>query len=128
MNKTIYLRSLHKLYYYLLSMTDDEIARFDINNSKDRRLLFSDMRSQFNGYASITKDSIIDTLEYLCTQKECENHWRYIIPHEVPLDEVEDKADYAHTLFAALADRAPELNPTDTFTLSYDLAPREPAH
>ncbi|MDR2305965.1 MAG: hypothetical protein LBE53_02010 [Paucimonas sp.] len=126
MNKTIYLRSLHKLYYHLLSMTDDEIAEFDINNKKTGRLFFSEMRAQFDNYGNVTQASIVDTLEYLCTLDKCEKYWENIIPHEVPLDEIHDKSGYAHDLFLALTDREPNSNIKDTFTISYELAPRDP--
>lgn len=126
MNKTIYLRSLHKLYYYLLSMTDDEIAEFDINDKEDRQALFSEMRVQFDNYGSVTKASIVDTLEYLCALNKCEEYWESVIPHEIPLDEIHDKSGYAYDLFLALTDREPESNINGAFSISYELAPRDP--
>ncbi|WP_194788222.1 hypothetical protein [Pseudomonas sp. UFMG81] len=126
MNKTIYLRSLHKLYYHLLSMTDDEIAEFDINNKKNRQAFFAEMRAQFDNYGNVTQASMVDTLEYLCASGKCEKYWESIIPHEIPLDEIHDKSGYAHDLFLALTDREPHSSIKDTFTISYELAPRDP--
>lgn len=108
MSECIYLKSPLLMYYYLESMTDDEISDFEINNSVHRERLYDELKREFDGFGSLTRASIIEALEFICLEGNLERYWRCVIPHSVPLDEVADKQGYLLGLFVKLAEREPQ--------------------
>lgn len=108
MNKSICLKSPLDLYGYLVGMTDDEIADFEINRPEHREMLFDALEAQFSKYGAVGRSRIIDALEYIVVADKCDEYWHCIVPHEVPLDEVFDKRHYTLSLFRRLADRDPD--------------------
>lgn len=88
-------------------MTDDELSAFQINENKDRDTLFRLMRLTLEEFGPKTKSDISDCLEYVISTHSHEKYWRQLVPHEVPLDEVENKPEYLNLLYQSLFDRAP---------------------
>ena len=103
----MYLLVLRELYYYLLSMADDELWAFDINGRIDRATLFREMRLRFDSCGPITRFAMVEVLEQLLVSGDWEKYWDYIVVCEVPLDEVVDKEVFANDMFFALTDRRP---------------------
>ncbi|MGY3286844.1 hypothetical protein ACVW05_004473 [Pseudomonas fulva] len=105
--KTVNISYIHYLYYPLISMTDDELSAFQINENKDRATLFRLMRLTLEKFGPKTKSNISDCLEYIISTCNHEKYWRQLVPHEVPLDEVKNKPEYLDLLYRSLFDRAP---------------------
>ena len=100
---------IHQLHHFLLSRTDDELDSFFINEKGSRNQLYQEVRNEFQKFGPVSKKKTLDALEYIWATKNISEYWRYILPQEVPLDEVEDKKQFLHDLFITLAGREPNL-------------------
>jgi len=98
---------IHRLHYFLLSRSDDELDLFFINDKGSREQLYQEMRKEFVKFGPVSKKKVLDALEYVWATKDFSEYWRYILPQEVPLDFVEDKKQFLHDLFFELAGREP---------------------
>lgn len=115
---------IHHLYYPLISMTDEEISKFEINNRKDRYRLFRLMSALLKTFGPIAAENISDCLEYVIFTRSYENYWRDLIPHEIPLDDVDDKEEYINELFFALFQRPPLRQESGSITISQQVPPQ----
>ncbi|MBM2769004.1 hypothetical protein [Burkholderia anthina] len=107
MKKIINFSYIGPLYYYLYSMTDDELDDFYINDEDDVRRLFGEMRVRFERFGPVSKAMVSDVLEYVLVSNSWEANWRALLPQDIPLDEIEDKRQFVHDLFVALFGREP---------------------
>ncbi|EML1599142.1 hypothetical protein KPA93_20485 [Burkholderia cenocepacia] len=107
MNKIINFSYIGPLYYYLYSMTDDELDDFYINDESDLSRLFEEMKLRFERFGPISRSRVLDVLEYVLASHSWEANWRGLLPQEIPLDEVKDKKRFVHDLFVVLAGREP---------------------
>ena len=105
----IFLDYISKMYYYLHVMSDDEIADFYINAPDCRAKLFAEMKADFDTYGPVSKERVLQAIEFILSSGDIESYWRAVVPHEVPLDEVDDKSGYLHELYEKLAGYAPSL-------------------
>lgn len=105
-------------------MSDDELDNFHINSKTGKEKIFKDATTEFGKFSPAAQDQTIAALEFIIVSKTWNEHWRKIIPHEVPLDEIIDKESYACDLFMVLSDREPNqnLNINDVF-LSDEIGP-----
>ncbi|WP_174912556.1 hypothetical protein [Burkholderia diffusa] len=108
MKKSINFNYISPLYYYLYSMRDDELGDFCINEKNNLDRLFGEMKLRFERFGPISQSMVSDVLEYVLNSHSCDANWRGLFPQEIPLDEVEDKEQFAHDLFVTLFGR--ELN------------------
>jgi hypothetical protein len=106
--KEINFHYIHQLYHFLLSRTDDELDSFFINEKESRNQLYQEVCKEFQKFGPVSQRKTLDALEYILATKSISDYWRYVIPHEVPLDEVEDKQQFLHDLFIALSGREPD--------------------
>ncbi|BAN54158.1 Uncharacterised protein [Pseudomonas putida] len=109
--KTANINYIHFLYYPLISMTDAELSEFEINNKEHRSELFRLMKETSNGFGPKTMENISNCLEHIIYTQSYEKHWRDLVPHEIPLDDVKNKDEFINQLFLALFQRTP--SPTD---------------
>ncbi|VWD50536.1 hypothetical protein [Burkholderia contaminans] len=109
MTKLINFNYLRPLYYFLLSMTDDELDDFYINTEEGVRRIYEEAKAEFNRFGPVSRERVIDVLEYVLASNSWLENWKKIIPQEVPLDDVDDKRKYVHDLFVSLAGREPSL-------------------
>jgi len=93
--KQIFPRYIHKMYYYLFSMSDDDLDDFHINDESCRAKLFDAMSADFNTYGLVTKQRVLEAIEFILSSDDLERYWRAV----VPLDEVEDKLGYLCALY-----------------------------
>lgn len=105
--KTININYIHYLYYPLISMTDDELSAFQINDPLDRANLFNSMRATLEEFGPKTKSNIRNCLEYIISTHTHDKYWNQLIPHEVPLDEIKDKREYINNLYITLFQHSP---------------------
>lgn len=115
---------IHYLYYPLISMTDEEISNFEINNKKDRARLFQLMSKLLKTFGPNASKNISDCLEHVISMRSHEDYWRDLIPHEIPLDEVDNKEEYINELFAALFQRTPSFQEGRNITISQQIPPQ----
>ncbi|HEV2609230.1 MAG TPA: hypothetical protein VGU61_03090 [Noviherbaspirillum sp.] len=99
---------IHQLHHFLLSRTDDELDFFFINEKASRNHIYQEMRNEFQKFGPVSKKKTLDALEYIWATKNISKYWRYILPQEIPLDEVENKQQFLHDLFVTLAGREPD--------------------
>lgn len=109
MTKLINFNYLRPLYYFLLSMTDDELDDFYLNTDEGMKRVYAEAKAEFSRFGPASSERVIDTLEYVLASKTWLENWKKIIPQEVPLDDVDDKRKFVHDLFVSLADREPSL-------------------
>ena len=107
MTKPINFNYLRPLYYFLLSMTDDELDDFYLNTDEGMKRVYGEAKAEFLRFGPVSQTRVIDTLEYVLASNTWLENWKKIIPQEVPLDDVDDKRKYVHDLFVSLADREP---------------------
>lgn len=109
MTKLINFNYLRPLYYFLLSMTDDELDDFYINTEEGVKRVYEEAKAEFSRFGPVSRERVIDVLEYVMASNSWLENWKKIIPQEVPLDDVDDKRKYVHDLFVSLAGREPSL-------------------
>ncbi len=106
--KKIFPDYIRALYYYVEAMSDDEIADFYINDARCRKALFCSMRADFDRFGPLSKQRVLEFIEFvLSSSGDIQKYWGYIVPLEVPLDEVEDKPAYLRELYKKLAGHEP---------------------
>jgi len=110
----IFLDYIHEMYYYLLSMSDDDLDDFYINDESCRAKLFDAMKADFDTYGPVSKQRVLEAIEFLLSSGDPERYWRAVVPHAVPLDEVEDKPGYLRALYEKLAGHEPLLRDFDS--------------
>jgi hypothetical protein len=103
----IFLDYIHEMYYYLLSMSDGDLDRFHINDERCRAKLFNAMKADFDTYGPISKQRVLEAIEFILSSGDVKQYWRAVVPHAVPLDDVEDKHDYLLALYEHLAGHVP---------------------
>lgn len=116
--KQIFPRYIHKLYYYLLSMSDDDLDDFHINDESCRARLFGEMKADFDTYGPVSKQRVLEAIEHILSSGRVDKLWGYVVPQEVLLDEIEDKPGYLHALYQRLAEHEP---PQGYFDLDVEL-------
>jgi hypothetical protein len=107
MPQQIFLRYIHEMYSYLLSMDDDEVADFYINDPECRTKLFEAMKADFDTYGAISKQRVLDAIDFILSADNIERYWGAAVPLAVPLDEVEDKRGYLRDLYKKLSGNEP---------------------
>ncbi|RRH80719.1 hypothetical protein EH244_30260 [Variovorax beijingensis] len=105
----IFLDYIHEMYYYLLSMSDDDLDDFYINDESCRTKLFNAMKADFDTYGPESKQRVLEAIEFILSSGDIEGYWRAVVPHAAPLDEVEDKPSYLRELYKKLTGREPPL-------------------
>ncbi|HFF4699318.1 TPA: hypothetical protein ACGC54_003873, partial [Acinetobacter baumannii] len=85
------LNYLEKLYDYLYFMDDEEIMEFHINDKNDQTTLFNRMKELYESYGVNTRENILNALNYLLIDDNYLNYWRFVVPHDIPLEDVENK-------------------------------------
>lgn len=104
----IFLGYISKMYYYLFSMTDDDLDDFRINEERCRKKLFEVMKADFDTYGPVTQKRVLEAIEFVLSSGDLKRYWRAVVPHAVPLDEVEDKSGYLRALYHKLAGQEPQ--------------------
>jgi hypothetical protein len=99
--KTANLNYIYPLYYYVLSMSEEELDKFCINNEVDRLNLFKHMKRAYNEFGDFSKNNVILSIEFALKNKKYEKDevWRKIIPHEIPIYNVIDRTAYLMDLY-----------------------------
>lgn len=104
----IFLDYISKMYYYLFAMSDDDIADFYINAHDCRAKLFDEMKADFETYGPVSKQRVLDAIQFIMSSGDIEGYWRAVVPHAVSLDEVEDKLGYLRDLYKKLSGHEPQ--------------------
>jgi len=95
------------MYYYLLAMSDDELDEFNINEEPCRAKLFDAMKADFDSFGPVSKQRVLEALEYIWSSGQIEKLWGWVVPKAVDLDEVEDKPAYLCALHKKLSGHEP---------------------
>jgi len=104
----IFLDYIHEMYYYLLSMSEDDIDNFYINDKVCRGKLFEEMKADFDTYGPVSKQRVLDAIEFILSSGDIKGYWRAAVSHAVPLDDVEDKPAYLRELYEKLTGHVPQ--------------------
>ncbi|MDC5352622.1 hypothetical protein NRA49_18175 [Acinetobacter baumannii] len=96
------LNYLEKLYDYLYFMDDEEIMEFHINDKNDQTTLFNRMKELYESYGVNTRENILNALNYLLIDDNYLNYWRFVVPHDIPLEDVENKKEYINNMYINL--------------------------
>jgi hypothetical protein len=92
-----------KMYYFLLSMSDDDLDNFFINEEQCRAKLFDEMKKDFDTYGPVSKQRVLEAIEFILSSGNVEGYWDYVVPQAVLLDEVADKPGYLRDLYRKLS-------------------------
>jgi len=103
--KHIFPDYIRELDYCLGSLSDGDLADFYINDSDCRARLFDAMKLDFDRFGPLSKQRVLEAIEFILSSGQIDKLWGYVVPHAVPLDEVEDKLGYLRTLYEKLAGR-----------------------
>lgn len=98
---------ISKLNYCLHVMSDDELDGFYINDGGCRAKLFDAMKADFDRFGPESQQRVLDSIDFILSSGNIEKYWRAVVPHEVPLDEVEDKPGYLRSLYERLTGQMP---------------------
>jgi len=66
------------------------------------------MMLDFDRLGPLSKQRVLEAIEFILSSGQIDKLWGYVVPHAVPLDEVEDKSGYLRTLYEKLAGREPQ--------------------
>ena len=105
--KQIFPDYIRELDYYLGSMSGDDLADFYINDADCRTKLFDAMKVDFDRFGPLSKQRVLEAIEFILSSGQIDKFWGYVVPQAVPLDEVEDKPGYLRTLYAKLVGHEP---------------------
>lgn len=106
--KHIFPDYIRELDYCLGSLSDDDLADFYINDSDCCARLFDAMKLDFDRFGPLSKERVLEAIEFILASGQIDKLWGYVVPHAVPLDEVEDKSGYLRELYEKLAGREPQ--------------------
>lgn len=98
---------ISKLNYCLHVMSDDGLDDFHINDGGCCAKLFDAMKVDFDRFGPESQQRVLDAIDFILSSGNIEKYWRAVVPHEVPLDEVEDKPGYLRSLYEKLTGHAP---------------------
>jgi len=107
MTQQIFPRYIHKMYHYLLAMSDDELDEFHINEDRSRAELFNAMKADFDNFGPLSKQRALEALEYIWSSGQIEKLWGWVVPQALDLDEIEDKRGYLCALYEKLSGHEP---------------------
>jgi hypothetical protein len=113
---------LRGLYDFLMSKSDEELERFDINSTANQKNLFEEMRRSFLTFGPISKENIINGLSYVLADFSNDSLWRSAIPHDLPLNRVADRRGYLEGILFAL-NIPPYSTNVDDFVLIDEIGP-----
>jgi hypothetical protein len=113
---------LRGLYDFLMSKSDEELERFDINSTANQKILFEEMRRSFLTFGPIAKENIINGLNYVLADFSNDSLWRSAIPHDLALNRVADRRDYLEGILFAL-NIPPYSTIVDDFVLIDEIGP-----
>jgi hypothetical protein len=94
---------IHAMYYYLLAMSDDDLDEFHINDAECQSKLFDAMKTEFEHFGTVSKQRVLEAIEYIHSSSQLETLWGWVIPQAVLLDEIEDKPAYLCALYKKLS-------------------------
>jgi len=66
------------------------------------------MKLDFDRFGPLSKQRVLEAIEFILASGQIDKLWGYVVPHAVPLDEVEDKLGYLRALYEKLAGRKPQ--------------------
>lgn len=107
--KQIFPRYIHKMCYYLLAMSDDDLDQFDINDAVCQAKLFDAMKTDFERFGPSSKQRTLEAMEYILSSGQIDRLWGWVVPQAVLLDEVEDKIGYLQALYKKLTSQEPAM-------------------
>jgi hypothetical protein len=99
---------LRGLYDFLFGKTDEELEEFDLNSNENRRALFNQMAASFSKFGPIARKNIVDGINYLLSGSIDDELWRHAIPHDLPLNRVEDRVRYLEEVLFSVAQTTPK--------------------
>ncbi|MBT2333029.1 hypothetical protein [Variovorax sp. Varisp36] len=88
-------------------MSDDDLADFYINDADCRTKLFDAMKVDFDRFGPLSKQRVLEAIEFILSSGQIDKFWGYVVPQAVPLDEVEDKPGYLRALYEKLVGHEP---------------------
>ena len=103
----IFPRYIRELDYFLLAMSDDDLDDFHINEENCRSRLFDAMKADFDRFGPLSKQRVLEAIEFILSSGKFEQFWGYVVPQSVSLDEVEDKPAYLRALYERLSGQVP---------------------
>lgn len=95
------------LYDFLFGKTDEELEEFDINSRDNQNILFNQMATSFSKFGPIAKKNIIDGINYLLSGPIDDELWRSAIPHDLPLNRVENRVKFLEEILFFLTQSSP---------------------
>ena len=117
------LNYLRGLYDFLMGKSDEELEEFDINSTTNQKVLFKEMRCSFLTFGPISKENIINGLNYILANFSDNYRWRSAIPHDLPLNRVTDRRSYLEGILFALTNAPPSPINVDDFILIDEIGP-----
>lgn len=113
---------LRGLYDFLMRKSDEELERFDINSTANQKILFEEMRHSFSTFGPISKENIVNGLNYVLADFSNDSLWRSAVPHDLPLNRVVDRRGYLEGILFAL-NTPPYSTNVDDFVLIDEIGP-----
>lgn len=121
--KSLNLNYLRGLYDFLLGKADEELERFDINSSDNQEIVFSEMRRKFLEFGPISRENIVNGVNYIFANSSSDCLWRNAIPHDLPLDCILDRQGYLKGILFALTKAPPSSINVKDFVLIDEIGP-----
>ena len=101
--KKIFPWYIRAMDYFLLVMSDEELDDFHINDSQCQIKLFEAMKADFDKFGPISKQRIIESIEYIYSSGQIEKFWGYVVPGAADVEDVEDKPKFLRDLYLKLS-------------------------
>ncbi|UKI05681.1 MULTISPECIES: hypothetical protein [Variovorax] len=121
--KSLNLNYLRGVYDFLFGKSDEELEGFDINLDANRKILFEEMGRSFSKFGPISKENIINGINFILINCSDDQLWRSAIPHDLPLNRVIDRRNYLKDMLFALTKTTPSLVDAKDFVLIDEIGP-----
>lgn len=79
-----------------------------MNSRENQIALFNQMAASFSKFGPIAKKNIVDGINYLLSGPIDDELWRHAIPHDLPLNRVQDRVKYLEEVLLSITQAAPK--------------------
>ena len=101
-SQSININYIRGLYDFLFGKTDEELENYDLNVESSRIEFFQKVKKTFANFGPVARENIENGLIFISKNPITKESWRSVIPHDLPLPEIQDKNLYLLELISCL--------------------------
>ena len=101
-SQSININYIRGLYDFLFGKTDEELENYDLNVESSRIEFFQKVKKTFANFGPVARENIENGLIFISKNPITKESWRSVIPHDLPLPEIQEKNLYLLELISCL--------------------------